>query len=163
MGFQAFQIVFEKDTICKIWTKKRTLLRLVSIISFILNSISFINLDFGNDGGYGGGGGGFGNYSDDVGFGNGGGGFGGGGGGFGNGGGGGGFGGGPMGGGGGFGNGGGGGRGPAHIVHMRGLPFRVTENDIAEWFSSVVDPVDISIIFNNQGRPTGEADVMFSA
>jgi len=120
--------------------------------------------NFGNDGGYGGGGGGgFGNYSDDVGFGNGGGGFGGGGGGFGNGGGGGGFGGGPMGGGGGFGNGGGGGRGPAHIVHMRGLPFRVTENDIAEWFSSVVDPVDISIIFNNQGRPTGEADVMFSA
>ena len=123
------------------------------IIAVILNSISFIvnliyNLDFGNDGGYGGGGG-FGNYSDDVGFGNGGGG--------------GGFGGGPMGGGGGFGNGGGGGRGPAHIVHMRGLPFRVTENDIAEWFSSVVDPVDISIIFNNQGRPTGEADVMFSA
>merc|ERR1719367_2271726 len=105
----------------------------------------------GNDGGYGGGGfggdrGGFGNYSDDVGFGNGGGGFGGGGGGF----------------GGGMGNGGGGyGRGPAHIVHMRGLPFRVTENDIAEWFSSVVDPVDISIIFNNQGRPTGEADVYF--
>merc|ERR1719464_453681 len=86
--------------------------------------------NFGNDGGYGGGGGGgFGNYSDDVGFG--------------------------MGGGGGFGNGGGGGRGPAHIVHMRGLPFRVTENDIPEWFSSVVDPVDISIIFNNQGRPTG--------
>ena len=129
-----------------------------------LSHFNFIyNLDFGNDGGYGGGGG-FGNYSDDVGFGNGGGGFGGGG----FGGGGEGFGGGPMGGGGGFGGGGrgmgnGGGRGPAHIVHMRGLPFRVTENDIAEWFSSVVDPVDISIIFNNQGRPTGEADVMFSA
>ena len=131
---------------------------------FFLSHFNFIyNLDFGNDGGYGGGGG-FGNYSDDVGFGNGGGGFGGGG----FGGGGEGFGGGPMGGGGGFGGGGrgmgnGGGRGPAHIVHMRGLPFRVTENDIAEWFSSVVDPVDISIIFNNQGRPTGEADVMFSA
>merc|ERR1712111_217029 len=53
------------------------------------------------------------------------------------------------------------GGGPQHIVHMRGLPFRVTENDIAEWFSSVVDPMDISIIYNNQGRPTGEADVMF--
>ena len=50
-----------------------------------------------------------------------------------------------------------------HIVHMRGLPFRVTENDIAEWFSSVVDPMDISIIYNNQGRPTGEADVMFAS
>merc|ERR1719326_802845 len=56
---------------------------------------------------------------------------------------------------------GGGGGAPVHIVHMRGLPFRVTENDIAEWFSSVVDPMDISIIYNNQGRPTGEADVMF--
>ena len=44
---------------------------------------------------------------------------------------------------------------------MRGLPFRVTENDIAEWFSSVVDPVNIDIQFNNQGRPTGEADVYF--
>ena len=63
---------------------------------------------------------------------------------------------------GGFGRGsGGGGGGAVHIVHMRGLPFRVTENDIAEWFSSVVDPMDISIIYNNQGRPTGEADVMF--
>ena len=58
---------------------------------------------------------------------------------------------------------GGGGGAPVHIVHMRGLPFRVTENDIAEWFSSVVDPMDISIIYNNQGRPTGEADVMFAA
>ena len=54
----------------------------------------------------------------------------------------------------------GGGRGN-HVVHMRGLPFRVTENDIAEWFSSVVDPVEITIQYNNQGRPTGEADVYF--
>ena len=49
----------------------------------------------------------------------------------------------------------------SHVVHMRGLPFRVTENDISEWFSSVVDPVSIDIQFNNQGRPTGEADVYF--
>jgi heterogeneous nuclear ribonucleoprotein F/H len=113
----------------------------------------------GNDGGYGGGfgggfgnrgggGGGFGNYSEDLGFSGNGGGFGGGGG-FGN--------------GGGYGGGGGMGGGPQHIVHMRGLPFRVTENDICEWFSSVVDPTDISIIYNNQGRPTGEADVMFNS
>ena len=58
--------------------------------------------------------------------------------------------------------GGAGGGSGGHIVHMRGLPFRVTENDIAEWFSSVVDPMDIAIIYNNQGRPTGEADVMFA-
>merc|ERR1719367_809093 len=65
--------------------------------------------------------------------------------------------------GGGYGGGGGMGGGAQHIVHMRGLPFRVTENDICEWFSSVVDPTDISIIYNNQGRPTGEADVMFNS
>jgi heterogeneous nuclear ribonucleoprotein F/H len=45
---------------------------------------------------------------------------------------------------------------------MRGLPFRVTENDIAEWFSSVTDPIAINIRYNNQGRPAGEADVLFS-
>merc|ERR1719204_1658770 len=63
-----------------------------------------------------------------------------------------------------MGMGGGGGRGGSpFIVRMRGLPFRVTENDIAEWFSSVADPLGINIRYNNQGRPTGEADVMFSS
>ena len=68
--------------------------------------------------------------------------------------------------GGGFGGGGGGGGygggGESHIVRMRGLPFRATQNDIAEWFSSVVDPVDINLKFNPQGKPNGEADVLFS-
>lgn len=68
------------------------------------------------------------------------------------------FGGGFGGGGGGYGGGGGGG----HVVRMRGLPFRATANDIAEWFSSVVDPVDISLKYNPQGKPNGEADVVFS-
>lgn len=48
------------------------------------------------------------------------------------------------------------------VVKMRGLPFRVTENDIGEWFSSVADPVDIELKFNSQGRPSGEADVYFA-
>lgn len=48
--------------------------------------------------------------------------------------------------------GGAGGRGGMFSVHMRGLPFRVTENEIAEWFSSVADPVDVIIHFNNDGR-----------
>ncbi len=67
-------------------------------------------------------------------------------------------------GGGGYGGGGGGGGyggGPRHVVRMRGLPFRATANDIAEWFSSVVDPVDICVKYNNQGKPNGEADVLF--
>lgn len=67
--------------------------------------------------------------------------------------------------GGGFGGGGGGGfgGGQSHVIHMRGLPYRVTENDIAEWFSSVVDPIDIKIHYNAQGRPSGEADVLFAS
>merc|ERR1719229_1807750 len=69
-----------------------------------------------------------------------------------------------FGGGGGFGAGGGygGGSGGNHIVRMRGLPFRATPNDIAEWFSSVCDPVDIQLKYNPQGKPNGEADVLFS-
>merc|ERR1711915_427177 len=56
--------------------------------------------------------------------------------------------------------GGGGGR---HIIHMRGLPFRVTEQEIAEWFSSVADPVDVMIHYGHDGRPSGEADAMFAS
>ena len=55
-----------------------------------------------------------------------------------------------------------GGDGGRHIVHMRGLPFRVTEQDIAEWFSSVADPIDVMIHYNHDGRPSGEADTMFA-
>ena len=47
-------------------------------------------------------------------------------------------------------------------MRMRGLPFRATPNDIAEWFSSVCDPVDIQLKYNPQGKPNGEADVLFS-
>jgi len=54
------------------------------------------------------------------------------------------------------------GGGARHIVHMRGLPFRATEQEIAEWFSSVADPVDVMIHYNHDGRPSGEADAMFS-
>eukprot|EP00092_Neocalanus_flemingeri_P009331 GFUD01010038.1.p1 GENE.GFUD01010038.1~~GFUD01010038.1.p1 ORF type:complete len:160 (+),score=26.39 GFUD01010038.1:208-687(+) len=47
-------------------------------------------------------------------------------------------------------------------IHMRGLPFRVTEQEIAEWFSSVADPTDVLIHYNAEGRPSGEADVTFA-
>ena len=48
------------------------------------------------------------------------------------------------------------------VVKMRGLPFRASEQDIAEWFSSVADPVDVFIRFNQEGRPSGEAEVTFA-
>jgi len=59
--------------------------------------------------------------------------------------------------------GGGMGAGSRHVVHMRGLPFRVTEQEIAEWFSSAADPVDVMIHYNHDGRPSGEADAMFAS
>jgi heterogeneous nuclear ribonucleoprotein F/H len=46
---------------------------------------------------------------------------------------------------------------------MRGLPFRVSENEISEWFSSVADPVDIQIRYNHEGRPSGDAFVHFAS
>ncbi|XP_014211583.1 heterogeneous nuclear ribonucleoprotein H2 [Copidosoma floridanum] len=49
-----------------------------------------------------------------------------------------------------------------HCVHMRGLPFRATEQDIADFFRPIV-PVNIRIILENGGRASGEADVEFGS
>uniref|UniRef100_A0A0V0G3S0 Putative splicing factor hnrnp-f n=2 Tax=Triatominae TaxID=70999 RepID=A0A0V0G3S0_TRIDM len=51
---------------------------------------------------------------------------------------------------------------PTHCVHMRGLPFKATQADIAEFFRPII-PVSIRILYDNQGRPSGEADVEFSS
>ena len=50
-----------------------------------------------------------------------------------------------------------------HVVRMQGLPFRVTKNDIAEFFSYVVDVdlINIDININNIGKTNGHADVYF--
>ncbi|KAI5704081.1 hypothetical protein M8J75_001813 [Diaphorina citri] len=47
-----------------------------------------------------------------------------------------------------------------HTVHMRGLPFRANERDVADFFRPVV-PVHVDIHYEN-GRPSGEADVDFA-
>lgn len=49
----------------------------------------------------------------------------------------------------------------SHMVHMRGLPFRAKEADIADFFSPIV-PRNITLQYENSGRPSGEADVEFS-
>ncbi|XP_014253054.1 heterogeneous nuclear ribonucleoprotein H2 [Cimex lectularius] len=49
---------------------------------------------------------------------------------------------------------------PTHCIHMRGLPFRASQADIADFFRPII-PVSIRILFDNHGRPSGEADVEF--
>jgi len=55
------------------------------------------------------------------------------------------------------------GGGQHHVIRMRGLPFKVTENEIAEWFSSVADCLDVQIHYGGDGRPSGQADVIFGS
>ncbi|XP_059373588.1 heterogeneous nuclear ribonucleoprotein H3-like [Carassius carassius] len=47
-----------------------------------------------------------------------------------------------------------------HFVHMRGLPFRATETDIAHFFAPLI-PVRVHIDVGPNGKSTGEADVEF--
>lgn len=48
-----------------------------------------------------------------------------------------------------------------HCIHMRGLPFKATQQDIAEFFRPVI-PMTIHILSEPSGRPSGEADVTFA-
>lgn len=52
--------------------------------------------------------------------------------------------------------------GPRHVVHMRGLPYRAIEDDIAMFFSPL-EPVDIRIVYDKTDRPSGEAIVEFGS
>ncbi|XP_046967226.1 heterogeneous nuclear ribonucleoprotein H2-like isoform X1 [Vanessa cardui] len=54
----------------------------------------------------------------------------------------------------------GGRRGGSYCVHMRGLPFKATPQDIAYFFKPI-RPMNINILYDNSGRPSGEADVEF--
>jgi len=49
-----------------------------------------------------------------------------------------------------------------HCVHMRGLPFDSTTNDVIQFFAPL-NPVDIRFVYDqNSGRAKGECDVDFS-
>ncbi|MGH0132645.1 UNVERIFIED_CONTAM: hypothetical protein FKN15_049720, partial [Acipenser sinensis] len=48
-----------------------------------------------------------------------------------------------------------------HFVHMRGLPFRATDRDIAHFFSPL-NPVRLHVDVGPNGKSTGEADVEFA-
>ena len=47
-----------------------------------------------------------------------------------------------------------------HEVRMRGLLNSATQNDIKTFFSPLI-PQDVEIMFDDYGRPTGEAMVSF--
>uniref|UniRef100_A0AAR5PEX3 RRM domain-containing protein n=1 Tax=Dendroctonus ponderosae TaxID=77166 RepID=A0AAR5PEX3_DENPD len=49
-----------------------------------------------------------------------------------------------------------------HCIHMRGLPFKASQQDIAEFFRPTI-PVTINILTEPSGRPSGEADVTFAS
>lgn len=50
---------------------------------------------------------------------------------------------------------------PLHSIHMRGLPFQVSGEDVAKFFFPLVVS-KILIEYGPNGRPSGEADVYFS-
>jgi len=63
---------------------------------------------------------------------------------------------------------GGGGRGGRRTrggftVNLRGLPYRASERDITEWLSEAADPEEVVIIMDRTGRPSGQADAIFSS
>lgn len=60
---------------------------------------------------------------------------------------------------------GGGGNGdqPRYAIRMRGLPYSATESDVMEFFSVLVTPTRVFIEYDNFGRPSGGAEVVFAS
>ncbi|KAK9887206.1 hypothetical protein WA026_021049 [Henosepilachna vigintioctopunctata] len=54
------------------------------------------------------------------------------------------------------------GSGTMHCVHMRGLPFKASQLDIADFFKPII-PVSIRLLQDHSGRASGEADVEFAS
>ena len=47
-------------------------------------------------------------------------------------------------------------------VQLRGLPYKVTEREVADWIGEAADPIDV-IILMDRGRPSGKAECVFSS
>merc|ERR1719163_543213 len=49
------------------------------------------------------------------------------------------------------------------VVKMRGLPYKVTRNDLLDFFTGLAVPLNgVHLMFNEREQPTGEAFVEFS-
>ncbi|XP_076800482.1 heterogeneous nuclear ribonucleoprotein H2-like isoform X1 [Clavelina lepadiformis] len=55
-----------------------------------------------------------------------------------------------------------GGLGSQYVIHLRGLPFKASDDDISNFFSPIV-PVRIHREYGRDGRVSGEADVEFAS
>jgi len=53
-------------------------------------------------------------------------------------------------------------RSRAFKVQLRGLPYKVTKNEISDWLCEAAEPVDI-IIMMDRGRPSGRAECVFKS
>merc|ERR1719189_2739511 len=51
--------------------------------------------------------------------------------------------------------------GGGFTVTLRGLPYRASEREIADWLSEAADPEDVIIVMDRTGRPSGQADAIF--
>ena len=49
-----------------------------------------------------------------------------------------------------------------YTVQLRGLPYKVSEREIADWMSEAGDPIDV-IIQMDRGRPSGRAECVFGS
>merc|ERR1719247_1662245 len=55
-------------------------------------------------------------------------------------------------------------QGPDAVVKMRGLPYKVTRNDVLDFFTGLAVPLHgVHLMFNEREQPTGEAYVEFSS
>merc|ERR1719424_582160 len=57
-----------------------------------------------------------------------------------------------------------GGPGADAVLKMRGLPYKVTRNDILDFFTGLSVPLNgVHLMFNEREQPTGEAYVEFAS
>ena len=49
-----------------------------------------------------------------------------------------------------------------YMVQLRGLPYRVSAEEVADWLSEAADPISVNILMEG-GRPTGKAECVFSS
>jgi len=55
------------------------------------------------------------------------------------------------------------GRARGYTVTLRGLPYRSSEREIADWLSEAADPLEVIIEMDRTGRPSGQAEAVFAS